>query len=512
MNPIGMLLSFMIVVIHGSLVVDSVIQSELSNAMTFFLWQQHDVNLSLPVTPESLSWFLTHASPSKATSRDNCSKLTTFYLNKYAVNLDQSQLEKLCTSITSCPSPTKLTELYDKWKEGPTPSTGNAVTDLCPVLLAQSRIPSCGAEHEEPFEEAQETHHKLSRGLVWGLAFFSVTIISCTSLVGVLVVPFLSKSSYLSALNLLEGLAVGSLVASAIFHLIPQAFGLLENEEGKHDYLWKAFMIWVGVYLFYWSERIMNLISREPNEEDKIKMDRRDTLHPLENGVASHGPPGGYTPERKSSHASHHSHGEHATLEQRIRSASVNLARSPIISERQHSHSGHEHNIEGKKIATVAWMIIFGDGLHNFIDGLSIGAAFNESPLTGISICLAVVCEEFPHELGDFAVLIASGMSVKQAVGYNFLSACTCYLGMILGVVFGDIGPTYIFALAGGMFLYIALVDMMGELTAAVEAASKISTKRTLWILFLQNIGILIGVVCLFFLAKYSEFINFAQK
>ena len=54
-------------------------------------------------------------------------------------------------------------------------------------------------------------------------------------------------------------------------------------------------------------------------------------------------------------------------------------------------------------IATVAWMIIFGDGIHNFIDGLSIGAAFSESILTGISVSVAVLCEEFPHELGDFA-------------------------------------------------------------------------------------------------------------
>lgn len=51
-------------------------------------------------------------------------------------------------------------------------------------------------------------------------------------------------------------------------------------------------------------------------------------------------------------------------------------------------------------IATVAWMIIFGDGFHNFIDGLSLGAAFNESIPTGISISVAVMCEELPHELG----------------------------------------------------------------------------------------------------------------
>ena len=56
-------------------------------------------------------------------------------------------------------------------------------------------------------------------------------------------------------------------------------------------------------------------------------------------------------------------------------------------------------------IATVAWMIIFGDGFHNFIDGLSLGAAFNESIPTGMSISLAVLCEELPHELGIVSLM-----------------------------------------------------------------------------------------------------------
>ena len=63
-------------------------------------------------------------------------------------------------------------------------------------------------------------------------------------------------------------------------------------------------------------------------------------------------------------------------------------------------------------IRTVAWMIIFGDGLHNFIDGLSIGAAFTSSILTGISVSVAVICEELPHELGKAIHLIY--LSVKQ--------------------------------------------------------------------------------------------------
>ena len=61
-------------------------------------------------------------------------------------------------------------------------------------------------------------------------------------------------------------------------------------------------------------------------------------------------------------------------------------------------------------VAPVAWMIIFGDGLHNFIDGLSIGAAFTDTVLNGVSISLAVMMEEFPHELGNVIHLFCTSL------------------------------------------------------------------------------------------------------
>ena len=65
---------------------------------------------------------------------------------------------------------------------------------------------------------------------------------------------------------------------------------------------------------------------------------------------------------------------------------------------------------------------------------------------------------------GDFAILLNSGMSMKQALSYNFLSACMCYLGLIFGIVLGENtqGSHWVFAIAAGMFLYISLVDMVG--------------------------------------------------
>lgn len=172
-----------------------------------------------------------------------------------------------------------------------------------------------------------------------------------------------------------------------------------------------------------------------------------------------------------------------------------------------HSVTGYLTCVVEQDISTVAWMIVLGDGLHNFIDGISIGAAFSESILSGVSISVAVICEEFPHELGDFAVLVSSGMTVRQALGYNFLSACTCYLGMAFGIILGDVdgGASYISALAAGVFLYIALVDMMGELSATLEKSSRGSLAKTLNLLLLQNIGIFIGISIIFVLS-YLDF------
>ena len=188
-----------------------------------------------------------------------------------------------------------------------------------------------------------------------------------------------------------------------------------------------------------------------------------------------------------------------------------NLTRGRSRSNSFSLRHGHSHGGDQKEIATVAWMIIFGDGLHNFIDGITIGAAFSQSILEGISISVAVICEEFPHELGDFAVLIGSGMTMREALGYNFVSACTCYLGLAFGILLGDLADAspYVFALAGGMFLYIALVDMMGELSLALDRARLQGMSQTFKVLLLQNIGILLGVFTLLFLAKYGDKINF---
>lgn len=139
-----------------------------------------------------------------------------------------------------------------------------------------------------------------------------------------------------------------------------------------------------------------------------------------------------------------------------------------ILREHESKHHGHSHthghvHSPPKTLSAVAWMVIMGDGLHNFTDGMAIGAAFSNSIAGGFSTAIAVFCHELPHELGDFAVLLKAGMSAKKAVYYNVLSSVLSLFGMILGILLGDTpeASAWIFSAAAGMFIYIALVDMV---------------------------------------------------
>ena len=90
---------------------------------------------------------------------------------------------------------------------------------------------------------------------------------------------------------------------------------------------------------------------------------------------------------------------------------------------------------------------------------------------------------------------------------YNFLSACTCYVGLVIGILLGemDFANQYIFGLAGGMFLYIAFVDMIPELNETTDSLAKTDTRKALMTFGLQNVGILAGIFSLYFLAKYQD-------
>ncbi|XP_042302225.1 zinc transporter ZIP10 [Sceloporus undulatus] len=178
----------------------------------------------------------------------------------------------------------------------------------------------------------------------------------------------------------------------------------------------------------------------------------------------------------------------------------------------KHSHHSHGHCHSGKDlkdtgIANIAWMVIMGDGIHNFSDGLAIGAAFSAGLTGGISTSVAVFCHELPHELGDFAVLLKAGMTVKQAIVYNLLSAMMAYVGMLIGTAVGQYANNitlWIFAITAGMFLYVALVDMLPEMLHG-DGDNEEHGYCPVGQFILQNLGLVMGFAIMLVIALYED-------
>ncbi|VDM64899.1 unnamed protein product [Angiostrongylus costaricensis] len=121
-----------------------------------------------------------------------------------------------------------------------------------------------------------------------------------------------------------------------------------------------------------------------------------------------------------------------------------------------------KHVIDPSKIevTSVAYMIIFGSSANNFVDGMSMGAAFSDSLLRGLSIGIAVVSQQFPQELGTLAILINSGLGFRRAMLFNLIPIFLSYLGFICGVLLDNVDEgydDYIFSISSGMYLYIFL-------------------------------------------------------
>ncbi len=129
----------------------------------------------------------------------------------------------------------------------------------------------------------------------------------------------------------------------------------------------------------------------------------------------------------------------------------------------RHCHTplekGHVHRF--------AYMNLIGDAIHNFIDGLIIGASYLVSIPVGIASTVAILLHEIPQEIGDFGVLIHGGFSKKKALAYNFLTALTAILGTILALILSSSAEQltqFVMPFAAGTFIYIAGADLIPEL------------------------------------------------
>lgn len=151
------------------------------------------------------------------------------------------------------------------------------------------------------------------------------------------------------------------------------------------------------------------------------------------------------------------------------------------------------------ELTPVAFMVVIGDGLHNLTDGMAIGAAFGVDPVTGMATALAVLCHELPHELGDFALLLQTGVSLRRAFVFNFISSVLSLIGMVVGLLIVNANSElvrWIYTGTAGTFLYIAFADLLPELGRAEQ-----SIKMTI----VQALGILLGGIIMLLIGLYED-------
>ncbi|MDP3955996.1 MAG: ZIP family metal transporter [bacterium] len=127
----------------------------------------------------------------------------------------------------------------------------------------------------------------------------------------------------------------------------------------------------------------------------------------------------------------------------------------------------NEPDCEHERVHVFAITNLVGDAFHNFLDGVVIAASYLLSIPAGIATTVAVFFHEIPQEIGDFGVLLHGGFTKRRAIFFNFLTATTAVIGVLVAYPIGErvtgIGE-FLIPFTAGSFIYIAGVDLIPEI------------------------------------------------
>ncbi|XP_067281940.1 zinc transporter ZIP4-like isoform X1 [Pseudorasbora parva] len=371
---------------------------------------------------------------------------------------------------TTCFSAEDLLRIYQL--NSSSSLTRDQFTQLSPALIQQILSGGCS---EISFTHV--TPDSLSTAERYGYATLANIIICLMAMFGIVLLLFSRCTQvFQMCIQFCISLAVGSLTGDALLHLLPSVLGLHAHKDGHSheeenlDYIYKLLVVIGGIYVFYLMESIFSLITRHGHNHDG-----KSDPHPCD-------------------------HGKVLQMFQNRRRNNNSTSQDELVDEQNMEKSFQELFSSTREKRLLPYMITIGDGIHNFTDGLAMGAAFSVSWRSGLATSLAVLCHELPHELGDFAILLHCGLSVKRALLLNVGSALTSFIGLYIALSISTqtVAEEWISAVAAGLFLYIALVDMLPSML-------HVESKRPWLIFLLQNLGLMTGWGILLLLSLYEE-------
>lgn len=283
--------------------------------------------------------------------------------------------------------------------------------------------------------------------------------------------------------------AVGGLLGDVFLHLLPEAYGTRENGEGG-----TAIGIWVlmGLLSFLMVEKMMKMAEAEEDSAElcteTIKRGGAvldyTKIHNNGNSNCSVSDFGNETIRRT------HRSGCSDTTKPKTKS---------IESSKVHSHPSN--SLATNSGTTTRWfdkdvsgyLNLVANSTDNFTHGLAIAASYVASPAVGMLTTLAILCHEIPHEVGDFAILLNSGFSLKEAAKAQMLTACGGLVGVVVGLTAEHISSasSWLLPFTAGGFLYIALVSIVPDLLEGVHNSLQHSVVELL------ALGVGVGIMAL---------------
>lgn len=154
----------------------------------------------------------------------------------------------------------------------------------------------------------------------------------------------------------------------------------------------------------------------------------------------------------------------------------------------------HHHTEDEAHGHSAVPLVIIGDTIHNFLDGLTIAVAYTVEPSFGLLVTLSTFLHETPHEIADFGILLSAGWSKRNVFWANFLSALATFPGALIGYYLSfenENASGVLLAIAAGLFLYVASTDFLPQLGKSSERSYK------------QAVIVIVGVLLIFVITMF---------
>jgi len=332
-------------------------------------------------------------------------------------------------------------------------------------------------------DEEDESHAANS---VWFNAIMATLLISAAPFFILFFIPLDNSAEKQWLLKILLAFASGGLLGDAFLHLIPHALMAVDTgEEGGHGHshashghshggddaghaphdMSVGLGVLSGIVAFLCVEKFVRILKgghghshdipapSKPVEKSEKKVEKKAKNSDDEDEVTK----------------------EEKTLEKKTES----------------------NEAEEQEIKVAGFLNLAADCFHNFTDGLAIGASFLAGESIGIITTLTILLHEVPHEIGDFAILIQSGVPRNKAIALQALTAVGALTGCVVSLLLGgatEAAASLTLPFTAGGFIYIATVSVIPELLEGATFKQSI----------MEVIALLLGVAMMVVIAQYE--------